>query len=801
MSPIDWLIVLIPILIVLAVALRAQRYVRGVADFLTAGRVAGRYVVAVAGAEAGMGLISIVAVAEMHFKSGFALNFWQGLGMPITILVTLTGFALYRFRETRAMTLAQFLEIRYSKRFRIFAGILQAVSGIVNYGLFPAVGARFLMYFCDLPISFELMGLTWPTYGVVMAIFLSLAVFIITLGGQITVMVTDCIQGILSYPMYLIIVVTIIISFSWWDQMAPTLMDRPPGESMLNPFDTYNLRDFNLFYIVVGLLLGPYNILSWSGAQGYNTAAITPHEQKMGKILGTWRLGFSMLMIWFLAISAYTYMHHSDFSDKAAQTRQYLSSKTVQDVANDPKFAEVRNDLEDYFQDGQISQSLQARIDSVRSKEAETAENLGKDEAHIKEILNPKVENAFTITKTALKSEDKSKAQTFGVVSHQMILPGAMREILPIGVTGIFCALMIFLLISTDTTYLHSWGSIIVQDIVLPFRKKPFTPQKQLLMLRIAITCVAIYAFFFSFYFGQITYILMFFAISGSIWMGGAGSAIIGGLYWKRGTAAGAWTALIVGTTLGVSGFVGMNYWASWIYPMLERAPTALAFVTKVFEGISGPFEPIILWRVTPNRFPINGQEVYFLTVIFSILSYIVTSLLTCREPFNMERMLHRGKYRRKDDMSAPISKPPRSLKAFVSGVLGFDAQFTKRDKILSWSVFIYLFCWMFGSFLVITIWNLVFGIWPAKWWTNWFFINNIVIAFAIGLVSTVWFTIGGTMGLRQMFKRLAKHEQNKLDDGRVIGHVNVDDIELVEKVDHTHIEDANEDDESEKDK
>ena len=74
-------------------------------------------------------------------------------------------------------------------------------------------------------------------------------------------------------------------------------------------------------------------------------------------------------------------------------------------------------------------------------------------------------------------------------------------------------------------------------------------------------------------------------------------------------------------------------------------------------------------------------------------------------------------------------------------------------------------------------------------------FINNIVIAFVIGLVSTVWFTIGGTRGLRQMFKRLAEHEQNKLDDGRVIGHVNVDDIELVEKVDHTHIEDEDADD------
>ena len=124
MSLLDWLIVCIPLVIVAVIALRAQRYVKSVSDFLTAGRVAGRYVVAVSEGQAALGLISFVAVAEWYYKSGFALGFWQGFGVPIVVLVTLTGFAIYRFRETRAMTLAQFLEIRYSKRLRIFAGII-----------------------------------------------------------------------------------------------------------------------------------------------------------------------------------------------------------------------------------------------------------------------------------------------------------------------------------------------------------------------------------------------------------------------------------------------------------------------------------------------------------------------------------------------------------------------------------------------------------------------------------------------------------------------------------------------------
>ena len=56
-----------------------------------------------------------------------------------------------------------------------------------------------------------------------------------------------------------------------------------------------------------------------------------------------------------------------------------------------------------------------------------------------------------------------------------------------------------------------------------------------------ALFCV--FAFVFSLFFSQLDYILMFFAITGAIWAG-AGIVITLGLYWKRGTTAGAYAAL-----------------------------------------------------------------------------------------------------------------------------------------------------------------------------------------------------------------------------------------------------------------
>lgn len=740
MHTLDWFIVLIPMLLVAGISMYTRRFITGVSDFLAARRVAGRYVVAVSQGEAATGLISVVAVFERYYASGFAIGFWTTLVMPITLVFTLTGFLVYRYRETRAMTMGQFFEIRYSKSFRIFAGTLQALSGIINYGLFPAVGCRFLVYFLDLPQNIEFLGLMWPTFALLMALFLTLAVIITCLGGQLTIMTSDCVMGILSYPMYLAVVASIFYGFSWWGEMTPALMNRAPGESMLNPFDTFNLRDFNLFFVFVGIFGSIYSMMSWSGTQGYNAAAKSAHEQKMGKILGTWRSGFQGLMIIILAVAGYTYYNHENFSEQAEQTVNRLSWMALEDTAL--KYAP--EGAAEHKYDPEFITQWQERV----------------------------------------AEEDPAARQTYETIYKQMRVPVALSELLPIGITGLFCAAMLFWMISTDSTYLHSWGSIVVQDVILPFRKKAFTPRKHLFLLRLVVTLVAVYAFFFSLFFGQMTYILMFFALTGSIYLGGAGSIIIGGLYWKKGTTAGAYGAMITGSGLALIGFILMNYWAGTIYPILEGYPELLGLLSTTVESISRPLEPIILWRVTSDQFFMNGQEIYFLTMISAITMYISLSLLTNKEDFNMDRMLHRGEFAITDDqkIKKPMQPPGfKSFRAILKTLSGIDQQFTRGDRLISYSVLIYTLGWVFGSWLLIVLWNVV-SPWPDTYWVWWFFIQNIIVGSIIGIVSTVWFSIGGTIDLYRMFKRLHTEKTNVLDDGRVIGHMNADDLVAFEE-------------------
>ena len=748
MSWIDWIIVTIPLMVVLFIGLKSQKYVKSVADFLAAGRVAGRYVLCVAGAEAGMGLISLVAVWEQYYMVGFAVGFWSTIAAPLGLLMSLTGYCTYRFRETRAMTMGQFFEIRYNRAFRIFAAILQSLSGVINYAIFPAVGARCMMYFLDLPVHFYVGGWKFSTFGLLMLMFLGVAVWIVTMGGQITIMVTDCVQGLLSYPFYAIIVAYIIYRFSWDGEIIPSLLDRPEGKSMLNPFDVKKLSTFNLFYVFVGIFSSVFNRMAWSGSQGYNAAARNAHEQKMGALLGTWRSGFSNMMYVLLAVAAFTFMTHIDFRKYANSIHQQLTKKTSEEIIHEKRFDSIRPDVNAMVATGEITPKMK-----------EILEKTGNFD--LSKPLEPS--QYGEAAKAAVATVDKGKAGTLGTIYHQMLVPVAIREMLPVGLTGVLCALMIFLMISTDTTYMHSWGIIIVQDIILPFRKEPFTPKQQLKLLRCIIAGVAVFAFLFSFFFAQMDYILMFFAITGAIWLGGAGPVIVLGLYWKRGTTAGAFAALGSGSLLAVSGIICQQTWAKHLYPALERHGLVEG-VGRFLWNVSSPLHPYVIWKMNPDKFPINSQEIYFIAMLVAISLYVIMSLATCRKPFNMEKMLHRGIYA--DSETKP--RIPWSFKSAFSKIIGIDANYTKGDKILAWSVFLWSFGYGFClCFIGIIIWN-AFYRWPAEWWAIKFRITAVLVPGLVAVVSTIWFTIGGSVDLYRLFKALASKKDDFSDDGRV---------------------------------
>jgi solute:Na+ symporter, SSS family len=636
MSLLDWGIVVVTISLLIWIVNFSKRYMQSVADFLSAGRTAGRYLISVSQGMSALGSITIVGMWEMNYIAGFSLRWWEFTMGIVLLAITVSGWVIYRFRQTRALTIAQFFEIRYSRKFRIFAGLLAFLSGIINFGIFPAVGARFFIYFCGLPLNFDVLGISVSTFPLVMIVFLSIAMYFLFAGGQIAVIITEFVQGIFVNSVFILIVIYFLFTIDW-SQIFTAVASAPADASLINPYHTSKVKDFNLWYFLIGVVGVIYGKMSWQGTQGYNSSAKSAHEAKMGEVLGNMRDIPKWLMLVFVPIIAYTIMHNPAFSGIADGVNKVLSG-----------------------------------LDS-------------------------------------------------NAIRSQLTVPLVLSKLLPIGFMGALTAVMLMATIGTHDSYLHSWGSIFIQDVIMPFRKKPFAPEQHLKVLRLSILCVCIFIFLFSMIFQQSEYIFLFFAITGAIFTGGSGAVIIGGLYWKRGTTAAAWSALITGSVIAVGG--------------------------------------IILHQIIPDFF-INGQMFWGLAMAGSSIIYVLVSLLGKHKDFDMDKMLHRGQYAISEEMHVVDEVPVRGWK-----MLGMGKEFTRGDKIIYVIAYGWTLAWTI-AFLVGTYFNLGSEVADSTWLSFWktFILINVIAS----LIIIVWFSIGGVRDLKDMIHRLKTMIRDHKDDGFV---------------------------------
>ena len=742
MSWYSWLIVIVPFVFVIGLALYARRYIRDVVDFLAAGRICGRYVLSVAGMESALSVMALVAAAEADYKVGFIYGFWGKVLVPITLLISLTGFFSYRFRETKSLTIGEFLEKRYSRSFRIFASFLRTSSEILTNIILPAVTARFFIYLLGWPSHIHVFGIEIPVFSLIIVLTLTFALIVIWSAGMISLVVTDALQAIMCYPIFVIMVVFIVMHFSWFDEMVPALTNRVPGESFLNPYDISELRDFNLFAVFVAAFSNILNRGAWCGG-GSDTAARNAHEGKMAHVLAHWRNGFSRIMIMMIAMGVITLMTHAKYVKEAQTVRLDLTKKILEEKKESPEMT------------GRILTEMKKMpLDKVIPKQSHKN---NQDTRYLKKIQS---------VLQSEKGEAAGNAATleFRTLFHQMMLPVALKHLLPEPILALMCLLAMMLMLSTDDSRIFSSARTLAQDVVMPFIKHPLTVKQQLWLIRGLTLVVCLIFFFGSIFLSQLDYINLYCTIMAAIWMGGAGSVTLGGVYTRFGTTFGAYASLISGAFIAGGGVLVQRNWPGLVYPFLKSMGWVEP-LDKFLRAVASPFVPYIRWEMDPVKFPINSKELFFIAMLVSILAYCLGSLITYKRPYNLDKLLHRGIY---NTEGMNEKRDPWTWRTVLSKIIGITPEYTKGDRVIAWSVFYYSFVYgVLIYFCGLIIWNMFFR-WPDSWWAHLFFVTAIVIPCIVGTITTVWFMWGGIRDMRQLFKDLAKRKADPTDNGVV---------------------------------
>lgn len=852
---IDWCIAIVPFCLVMALAVYAKKYARDIVDFLAAGRVAGRYVICVGDMAAGLSVISLVASCEATYRCGSAMSFWNMITVPLGMVLALTGYCTYRYRATKALSFGQFLEERYSRPFRVTAAVIRNLAEMVTNAIGPAIATNFFIYFLGLPHRVMLfkgtaMQVNLPCFAIIVFICLTLAMVAIWPAGRVSLLITDTFQGLLSYPIFVMIAGYIFLKFNWHGSIVPVMMDRVPGESFINPFDVSKLRDFNMFALSVTITAGILQRASWFGNDTSNSGR-NPHEQKMAGVLGTWRNGFSWTMIGLVTLLVITVMNNDRFINPSRETGRFSS--------HDTRIALVNKVVEESVDSAEVRGLIAADLASMAAPvhntvkapvpaglEAEHAAYWKAMRAaatdHSVQVPEPSAEYAeYLVANTPLSQQknldtpyidvardrinadlppelkaeaeriaalktaaaddpsvevpdpspelasaqgaNAKRAQKVRTLYGQMMMPMALRRNLPVGLTGLFVLLMIMLLISTDDSRIFNASSTWVQDVILPLFKKPPTSRQHIMILRLASLAVAVFFFFVAIFFSQLDYINMFTTIMTSLWLGGGGSVMIFGLYSRFGNTVGAWCSLAFGSGFSLLGLIAQRTWSAHVIPLLaQNGWTDSCF--RAFSSLGRPFYPWIDWsngwlsgentyeaalQQFIEKFPMNSQEIYFISMILSVATYCLGSWIAilCGRygMFNLDKLLHRGEYA--DEAENERMRLAKTHKvSIISKLVGITGEYTRSDRVIAWAVFCYTIGYQVcGVFLFVLVWNTVKP-WPMSWWGEYYYVVHLIVPIVIGLVSTVWFMWGGIRDAIRLFRDLDARMADEADNG-----------------------------------
>ncbi len=251
-ATLDWAIVILYLLGSAAIGIWSRRYVKNMSDFVVAGRSLKSHlgIATMIGTE--LGLVTVMFAAQKGFTGGFAAFHIALSAGVVCLVVGWSGFIVVPLRRMGVMTIPEFYERRFGRGVSILGGLILALSGILNMGMFLKAGSIFVV---------EVTGLEGTTIKWVMTALLGLVLFYTILGGMFSIVLTDYVQFVvLSFG--LIVTTLFAIQELGWQNIVNGV-EKLKGAGGFDPIAS---EAFGLDYVVWMIFLGLVSCAIWQTA-------------------------------------------------------------------------------------------------------------------------------------------------------------------------------------------------------------------------------------------------------------------------------------------------------------------------------------------------------------------------------------------------------------------------------------------------------------------------------------------------------------------------------------------------------
>ncbi len=448
----------------LAAGLMVRRYVKGVDDYLLAGRKVDLYLGIASLAATEFGIVTCMANAELGYKYGFA-GTTPGIALfGAMYIIGVTGFCIKPLRDQSVITIPEFFQNKFGRKVRWASGVVIVLGGLLNMGVFLRMGGDFLTLTFGLP----------PGYlEVMMTIILLIVALYTVLGGMLSVLVTDYLQFVVMSIGLLSVTLLFLFQFGW-ENLTSYLTDAY-GDRAYNPFvgGTYGLDR-----IVLDILTAFASILTW---QTMITRVLAAKNTETGQKIYKTTSPFFLVRFGipaFLGIAAFYYFGQHG----GAPEREILA------------------------------------------------------------------------------------------------LPSFLAVAVPTGLLGLLISGMLAADMSTNSSYMLAWSSVIYNDIMAPIHKGRWSEKRGLRVNRILVGLIGIFLLLYGLWYPLKGDLWVYLQVTGTIYLASMTTILIAACYWDRANDWGAMAAIVVGSVIPVA------------YLILQQLPQ-----TQLMALDIGPYQSSIL--------------------------------------------------------------------------------------------------------------------------------------------------------------------------------------------------------------
>jgi SSS family solute:Na+ symporter len=517
-SGIDAGIVGIYLLATMAAGVAVRRYVGKVEQFLIAGREMNLYLGIASLAATEFGIVTCMYTAQSGFENGLAgatPGLLQALAM---FLIGLTGFCVKPLRDAGVITIPELFQQRFGSKIRWLAGVVIVLGGLLNMGVFLRVGGEFLI------------GITGA-------------------GAPEVAVAAEAPPAAEPSPPPA-------------EDIADASVPQPSaaGPAMEAPAPKMTWGDWayahRLELMMTGLLLA---VMIYTVLGGMLSVLVTDFLQFVVMSMGL--ISVTVVILLTVGWSRMVETVQTHYGDGGFNP--FANAKLGWDYVVFQGLLNIAATL--------TWQTTIQRL--LAAKDTKTGRQVYTRTAFFF-VCRWLIPVMWGIAALAVLQPIAFGKGTFttadGTFSTLQAMPMFLATAVPIGLMGLLVAAMLAADMSTDSSYMLTWASVIYNDILAPFRRnRQWSEKRGLLWSRTIVALIGVFLLVYGLWYKMEGPVWDYLTITGTIYLASMSTLLVACCYWRGANDWGAGAAIVIGAVIPVT------------FLILEKQPATATFMKE----------------------------------------------------------------------------------------------------------------------------------------------------------------------------------------------------------------------------